>query len=113
MSERPGYDLVVRDNQNESQYEVTADGEPAGVLQYRLRDDRVVFTHAEVDPRFEGQGVGSALAKQALDDVVGRGKLITPRCPFIVRYLHRHREYVEHVDERHRAEFEPDGTSGR
>jgi predicted GNAT family acetyltransferase len=105
VSEAKDHALVVRDAPDESRYEVFADGELAGMLQYRLHDDRVVFTHAEVEPQFEGHGIGSALAKQALDDVVGKGKQITPLCPFVVDYLHRHPEYVEHVDEAHRAEF--------
>jgi predicted GNAT family acetyltransferase len=101
-------DLEVRDNHDESQYEVLSGGEVAGILQYRLRDDRVIFTHAEVKPRFEGHGVGSTLAKHALDDVVAQGKQITPLCPFVVEYLHRHPAYVEHVDEAHRDEFRGD-----
>jgi predicted GNAT family acetyltransferase len=105
-------DLEVRDNKAESRYEVTAAGESAGILQYRLRDERVVFTHAEVEPRFEGQGVGSALARHALDDVIAQGKQITPLCPFVVDFLHRHPEYVEHVDEEHRGEFADDVDGG-
>jgi predicted GNAT family acetyltransferase len=49
------------------------------------------------------------LAKTALDDVIAKGKQITPLCPFIVDYLHRHPEYVDHVDEKHRGEFRRDG----
>jgi predicted GNAT family acetyltransferase len=101
-------DLLVTDNRDAGQYEITANGEPAGVLQYRRRGDRVVFTHAEVQPRFEGKGVESTLAKHALDDVLAQGKLITPLCPFVVDYLHRHHEYVAHVDPSHQAEFADD-----
>jgi predicted GNAT family acetyltransferase len=105
VSADPAGQLEVRDNRDESRYEVTVDGERAGILMYRLRDNRVVFTHAEVEPRFEGHGVGSALAKQSLDDVIAQGKQITPLCPFVVDFLHRHPEYVDHVDEAHREEF--------
>ena len=101
----PELDLAVSNNSDEGRYEVTANGELAGILTYRLHDDRVVFLHAEVEPRFEGHGVGSRLAREALDDVVVQGKQITPLCPFVVDYLHRHPDYVEHVDAKHRAEF--------
>jgi predicted GNAT family acetyltransferase len=105
----PSLNLSVRDNPEALRYEVAVDGVVSGRLEYLLHDDRVVFTHAEVDPRWEGQGVGSVLAKTALDDVIAKGKQITPLCPFIVDYLHRHPEYVDHVDEKHRGEFRRDG----
>jgi hypothetical protein len=98
-------DLAVRDNADARRYEITANGELAGILTYRLHEDRVVFLHAEVDPQFEGHGVGGRLARAALDDVIAKGKQITPLCPFVADYLRRHPEYVEHVDAIHRREF--------
>ena len=32
-----------------------------------------MFTHTEVDPAFEGKGVGGALARHALDEVAEEG----------------------------------------
>jgi hypothetical protein len=104
-AEQPAYDLAVTNNAKSRRYEITANGEPAGLLTYRLHEERVVFLHAEVDSRFEGHGVGSRLAREALDDVIGQGKQITPLCPFVNDYIHRHPEYVEHVDVLHRPEF--------
>lgn len=104
-ADQPAYELVVSNNTGARRYEITADGEPAGILTYRLHDDRVVFLHAEVDSKFEGHGVGSKLAREALDDVIRQGKQITPLCPFVNDYIHRHPEYVEHVDAIHRPEF--------
>ncbi|HEX3825261.1 MAG TPA: GNAT family N-acetyltransferase [Mycobacteriales bacterium] len=98
-------DVVVTNKETASRYEAHIDGELAGLTTYRLVDDRVVFTHAEVYPRWEGQGVGSALARGALDDVIAQGKQITPVCPFILDFVGRHPEYLEHVDEHHRAEI--------
>lgn len=113
MSEqRPDLDMAVVDDPDRSAYVVSVNGASAGRLEYRVHGDRVVFTHAEVDPRWEGLGVGSRLARVALDDVVARGKQITPLCPFIVSYIQRHPEYVESVDAAHRAEIEPSDQSG-
>jgi predicted GNAT family acetyltransferase len=99
-------DIVVTNNPAARRYEVRVDGDLAGLTTYLLDDNRVVFTHAEVYPRWEGHGVGSALAKSALDDVIAQGKLITPKCPFIIDYIRRHPSYLDHVDERHRHELE-------
>ena len=62
-------------NEPEHRYEAHVDGELAGFAVFRLQGDRIVFTHTEVDDRFEGQGVGSQLARHALDDVRSRGSL--------------------------------------
>jgi uncharacterized protein len=102
---RPPLAIRVWNNADDLRYEVSVNDSHAGRLEYRLHEGRVVFTHAEVDPRWSGLGVGSALAKTALDDVVAAGKQITPLCPFIVDYIHRHPSYVVHVDAAHRAEF--------
>jgi uncharacterized protein len=99
--------IVVTNNPAARRYEVRVDGDLAGLTTYLLDDNRVIFTHAEVYPRWEGHGVGSALAKSALDDVIAQGKLITPKCPFIVDYVRRNPAYLDHVDERHREELEP------
>lgn len=97
---------VITDNAEQSRYEARIDGELAGFLEYRDRGDRVVLVHTEVDPSFEGRGVGGALAKSAIEGVIAAGKLITPLCPFVVEYLRRHPGYADHVDEAHRAEIQ-------
>ena len=48
------------------------------------------------DPAFEGQGVGSALARGALDDAIHRGdRRIKVVCPFIRAWVERHPDYQE------------------
>ena len=70
MSEqRPELDIQVADDPDRSAYIVSVNGGPAGRLEYHVRPERVVFTHAEIDPRWEGLGVGSRLAQVALDHV--------------------------------------------
>jgi len=78
-------------------YEARIDGEVAGFAQYLRRSDRVIFTHTQVDPAFEGRGVGSVLAKGALDGVRAAGLAAEPRCPFIAAYIRRHKEYADLV----------------
>ena len=76
-------------------YEARIEGEVAGFAEYILADGLIVFTHTEVDPRFEGHGVGSALARFALDDVRATDeRKVLPMCPFIKGWIARHRDYV-------------------
>jgi len=87
-------DVEVTNNEAENKYEARLDGELAGEAYYDSADDLIVFTHTEVDEAFEGHGVGSALARGALDDVRadGRRKVIA-RCPFIKGWIDRHPDY--------------------
>jgi uncharacterized protein len=88
----------VRDNPAESRYEVFSDGQLAGFAQYVLRGDRITMFHTEVDPAFEGEGLGVELAREALNDVRSRGLMVEPLCPFIASFIRHHRdEYLDLV----------------
>jgi uncharacterized protein len=92
-----GTAVEVRDAPAERRYEVRVGADLAGFAAYRLDGDVIVFTHTEVDDRFEGQGLGSRLAREALEDVRGHGRRVVPQCPFIASYIERHPEYAELV----------------
>jgi len=88
-------DVVVTNNESEKRYEARLGGELAGFAAYQLTDELIVFTHTEVDEAYEGKGVGSALARFALDDVREAGtRKVLPLCPFIKGWIARHRDYV-------------------
>jgi predicted GNAT family acetyltransferase len=94
----PSAMLEVVNNETERRWEARLDGALAGYAEYRARRGRIVFTHTVVQPEFEGRGVGSGLARAALDAAVADGQRIVPYCPFIAAYLRRHAEYHAHVD---------------
>lgn len=86
----------IRLNPDQARYEALVDGSVAGFAAYQLTDDLIVFTHTEVDPAFEGQGVGSALARFALDDVRREGsRKVLAVCPFIKKWIRRHPDYFD------------------
>lgn len=88
----------VKDNAALSRYELDVGGEIA-VAVYQMRDGQRVFTHTEVPKSLSGQGVGSALARGALDDARARGMTVVPLCSFIAGYIKRHPEYQDLVAE--------------
>lgn len=101
-------EITVHDDPDQSRYEVLVDGVHAGGAYYETHGDRVVFTHTEVDKGWEGKGVGSALAKGALDDVRATGRQAIPVCPFIATYIRRHPEFLDLVDEHYREQVDPE-----
>lgn len=78
-------------------YEARLDGTLAGFLDYVVKRGRIALVHTEVDPAFQGRGVGAALARFALDDARTRGLLVIPSCPYVRSYLERHRDYDDIV----------------
>lgn len=90
-------DVQVSHNAQAERYEARVGSKIAGFAEYQLTKDLIVFTHTEVDPAYEGQGVGSALARAALDEVRGTDRKVLPLCPFIKGWIEHHREYVDLV----------------
>ena len=90
-------EVRISHNLDEARYEARVGPKMAGFAEYQLAKDLIVFTHTEVDPAYEGQGVGTALARAALDDVRGTGRKVLPLCPFIKGWIEHHREYVDLV----------------
>jgi predicted GNAT family acetyltransferase len=90
-------DVRIRHNADGARYEAWVGPKMAGFAEYQITRDLIVFTHTEVDPAYEGQGVGSALAREALDDVRSSDRKVLPLCPFIKGWIGGHREYVDLV----------------
>jgi uncharacterized protein len=86
-------DVVVRDAPESHRYEASVGGELAGFAEYHDRAGTRVFVHTEVLDAYEGEGVGSALARGALDDVAAAGRRVKAVCPFIAAYIQRHPAY--------------------
>jgi predicted GNAT family acetyltransferase len=82
----------VVDNPPAHRYEIRVDGDLAGFVQYRRDGTELALIHTEIDPRFEGHGYGSALARGVLDAARAAGLKVLPYCPFIKAYLERHPE---------------------
>jgi uncharacterized protein len=87
--------VLVQDNPARRRFEILVDGSLAGFAAYGLRQDTVVFTHTEIDPRFRDKGVGGALVREALDQVRERGDRVVAQCPFVAGYIARHPQYEE------------------
>lgn len=92
-------DLKVVDVPERRRYEVVAadDGAVLGFADYRVADGVVTIPHVEVDPAYEGRGVGGTLVRGLLDDVRLRGLKVVPLCPFARAWIARNEEYADLV----------------
>jgi hypothetical protein len=93
-----GMSLTVQENAATHRYEALAEsGVVAGFVEFvDHRGSRLLF-HTEVDDAFEGQGVGSTLARQSIDQALASGHTVDVSCPFITSYLKRHPELAAKV----------------
>jgi len=79
-----------------NRYELLVDGEHVGAADYQIRDNVLTFVHTEIDPAHEGEGLGSELARGALNLVRADTEYrVRATCPFIKAYLGRHPEYED------------------
>jgi len=96
---------TFHDNPAAHRFEALVAGEVAAYAEYNSVATGLLFTHTEVLPQHEGQGIGSQLAKFALDAVRARGLHAIPVCQFIAGYIRRHPEYLDLVSDESRRAF--------
>lgn len=90
-------ELTVADAPDRERYEATDGSTVAGFAAYQRARGLVVFTHTEVDPSYEGKGVGSSLVRGALDDVRAQALAVLPLCPFVKGWIAKHPDYQDLV----------------
>jgi predicted GNAT family acetyltransferase len=89
--------VEVRDNPAELRYELLVDGDVSGQIRYTSDAGVLTLVHTDVSPSLEGDGLGSRLVQEALDDIRARGLRIVPLCPFVSAFVRRHPEYADLV----------------
>lgn len=87
---------TVKDNPAKHRFEIIVEGITA-YAEYERKPSVVTFTHTVVPEALGGKGVGSKLAKGALDAVRAEGSKLVPQCPFIAAYIKKHPEYQDLV----------------
>ena len=89
--------LEVADNPDQERFEILADGEFAGFVQYRLHDGEIAFTHAQTHGRFRDLGFAGRLVQSSLDSARERHLAVLPYCPFVRNWITEHPEYANLV----------------
>jgi predicted GNAT family acetyltransferase len=85
---------TVRDNRSQNRFELDAGGETA-VAYYLRKPGVITLTHTEVPAALSGQGIGSKLARGALELVRVEGAKVIARCPFISAFIAKHPEFQD------------------
>jgi hypothetical protein len=89
---------TVRDNPEHHRFEIDLGDGSFAVAHYTLPEGKIMFTHTEVPPAQEGQGLGSLLIRTALAAARERGLQVSPICPFFAAYVKKHPEEQDLLD---------------
>ena len=85
----------VTHKEGEHRFEAWKDGYLA-LVEYQILDRELMnIYHTEVPGPIEGQGVGSALMKEALEYARQNNYRVLPTCPFAQTYLRKHPDYKD------------------
>lgn len=90
-------ELRIVDDPDGKRYEAYVGDKLAGFADYHAQPGLLTILHTEVDPAFEGQGIGSSFVAGILDEVRAQGGRVLPICPFVLAFLRRHPEYRDLV----------------
>lgn len=74
------------------------DAPEQGQLAFREDEGRLTLVHTEVADRLEGEGIGSALVREALAYAEDAGLTVVPECPFVASWLERHPDRAGELD---------------
>jgi predicted GNAT family acetyltransferase len=95
-------ELAIRDNPQKHRFEIDLGDGSLAIADYALHPGKIIFTHTFVPPEHEGQGIGSALIRFALNSARGRGLKVIPICPFFAAYIKNHVEEQDLLDPAYR-----------
>jgi uncharacterized protein len=87
---------IVR-NEQQDRFELP-DAPGLAYLEYRRGEGRLTLVHTEVDDELEGQGVASALVREALAHAQDEDLTVVPECRFVAGWLQRHPDRAERLD---------------
>jgi len=88
--------VQVTRNEAEEQFEAVTDV-GKGVLTYAEKDGKLYVLHTEVPEALEGQGIGGALVRAAVEHARGQGVKVVPFCAFAKAWLQRHHDYDDMI----------------
>ena len=84
--------LTVLHKPEKKRFEIQVESKVA-VLEYIPAKNFMVFTHTEVPPSLEGQGLASTLARAGLEYAKAENIPVLPLCPYVAMFIRRHPEY--------------------
>jgi len=79
--------------ETKGEFVATLDGQKAGLMTYSWAgDEKIIIDHTEVQPAFNGKGVGKELVYKAVEFAREKKLKILPLCPFAAAMFKKNEE---------------------
>lgn len=75
------------------QFEANDNEKRAGIMTYSRHEDRIVLEHTEVDPEYQGKGVGKKLVQKSAEFARENNLKIVPECNYAKKVLEKSSDY--------------------
>ena len=76
-------EVQQKNDEKHGEFEALIEGKRAGLMTYTWAgEERFIIDHTEVEPNFNGKGVGKEMVLAAVDFARKNGLKIIPLCPF-------------------------------
>ena len=99
--------ISILKNDELNRFEIYSDGELAGFAEFKVGNQKISYTHTEIDPRFSGKGLGSQLIREVLDEALEQNLEVAPYCSFVSAYIKKNSEkYLDLVPKSSRNLFD-------
>ena len=99
--------ISILKNDELNRFEIYSDGELAGFAEFKVANQKISYTHTEIDPRFGGQGLGSQLIREALAEPLEQNLEVAPYCSFVSAYIKKNSEkYLDLIPKSSRNLFD-------
>lgn len=88
--------MEIKNSNSEARGIFTAvdDEKRAGEMTYSIKDEKnVVIEHTEVDPEYQGKGVGKKLVEEAANFARKNNLKITPECTYARKVMEKSNKY--------------------
>jgi uncharacterized protein len=95
--EQAADEILVLDNTDQRRYDLYVGEARAGFADYHSQPGLITIMDTQIEPAFEGQGIGSEFIRGVLDDIRRQDAKVLPVCPFVRSFLQRHPEYGDLV----------------
>ena len=91
-------DIKVVNNIEGGRFEARV-GDQLAILDYKHDGNTIRYIHTEVPETIERHGIGSKIARTALEFARVNNLEVIPQCPFVAAYIREHPEYRSLVRE--------------
>ena len=86
-------EVTQKNRETKGEFIATFDGKKAGLMTYSWAgDDKIIIDHTEVEPSYNGKGVGKEMVYKAVEFAREKGIKILPLCPFAKAMFQKNEE---------------------